>query len=70
MRVVASLTTMPNRYIDNNFLLNALKSLNNQTYKLDEIYLGLPYRCERLNIDYPKISDEINKLCKIIRTQD
>jgi len=70
MRVVVTLTTMPDKYRNSDKLLVSLKSLNNQTYKLDEIYLGLPYRCERLNIDYPEVSDEIKKLCKIIRCPD
>jgi hypothetical protein len=70
MKVVGTLTTMPHRYIDNDKLLNTLKSLNNQTYKLDKIYLGLPHRCERLNIDYPEVPDEIKNLCDIIRCPD
>jgi hypothetical protein len=70
MRVVATLTTMPDKYINSDKLLVSLKSLNNQTYKLDKIYLGLPYRCERLNIDYPEIPDEIKALCSIIRCSD
>jgi hypothetical protein len=70
MRVVATLTTMPDKYINSDKLLVSLKSLNNQTYKLDKIYLGLPYKCERLNIDYPEISDEIKNLCTIVRCED
>ena len=70
MRVVGTLTTMPYRYVNNNKLLDTLKSLNNQSYKLDKIYLGLPYRCERLNIDYPEVSEEIKNLCTIVRCED
>jgi len=70
MRVVGTLTTMPDKYVNSNKLLISLRSLNNQTYKLDKIYLGLPHRCERLNMDYPEISDEIKNLCTIIRCPD
>jgi hypothetical protein len=69
-RVVGTLTTIPPKYVNCNKLLDSLKSLNNQTYKLDKIYLTLPYRCERLNIDYPDVSEEIKSLCTIVRCHD
>lgn len=69
-KVVGTLTTIPPKYVNSDNLLNSLISLNNQTYKLDVIYLTLPYRCERLNMDYPKVSNEIKKLCTIVRYDD
>lgn len=67
MRVVASLTTMPDRYFK---IIETLKSLHNQTYKLDDIYLGLPSRSRRLNIEYPPIPQEISDLCTVVSCTD
>lgn len=67
MRVVASLTTMPDRYFK---IIKTLESLNNQTYKLDNIYLSLPETSRRLNIPYPDVPDEINKLCTVVKCTD
>lgn len=67
MRVVGSLTTMPDRYFK---VIETLKSLNNQTYKLDVIYLGLPRKSRRLNIEYPPLPDEILKLCTVVTCED
>ena len=69
-KVVGTLTTIPPKYVNSDNLINSLISLNNQTYKLDVIYLTLPYRCKRLNMDYPKVSNEIKKLCTIVRYDD
>lgn len=66
-RVVASLTTMPDRYQK---VVKMLKSLKNQSYKLDAIYLSLPERSRRLNIDYPPIPEEISNLCTVVRCVD
>lgn len=66
-RVVASLTTMPDRY---HKLVKTLRCLNNQEYPLDAIYLSIPYRCKRLDIEYPEIPDEITELCTVIRCED
>lgn len=67
MRVVASLTTMPDRYFK---IVKTLQTLNDQTYKLDAIYLGLPYKSRRLGIEYGEVPDEIKKLCTIVRCED
>lgn len=67
MRVVASLTTMPDRYFK---IVETLKSLNNQTYKLDAIYLSLPDKSRRLGIPYPEVPKEISDLCTIVRCTD
>lgn len=67
IRVTASLTTMPNQY-DKTIL--TLKSLHNQTYKLDAIYLSLPEKSRRLQIEYPEVPDELNKLCTVVRCND
>lgn len=63
MRVVGSLTTIPGRYPK---LLRTLKSINNQDYKLDAIYLGIPQESRRLKQEYPEIPDEIKELCTIV----
>lgn len=63
MRVVASLTTIPGRYSK---LLRTLRSLNDQTYPLDAIYLSIPHESRRLKQSYPEISKEIRNLCTIV----
>jgi len=67
VRIVASMTTMPDRYEK---IVKTLRSLNNQTCKLDAIYLSLPAKSRRLNIDYPPITDEINNLCTVVPCTD
>ncbi|MEM0354166.1 MAG: hypothetical protein QXW79_01155 [Thermoplasmata archaeon] len=67
MRVVASLTTIPYNY---STLLVTLKTLLNQTYRLDAIYLGLPKNCRRLNKEYPPIPSEIAEICTIVPCED
>lgn len=67
MRVVATLTTMPDRY---HKIISTLESLNNQTYKLDAIYLGLPIKSRRLGIEYPKVTKEITDLCQVVTCVD
>lgn len=62
-RVVISLTTLPSRI---NSILPTLKSLNKQTYKVDDIYLTIPKKCKRLNTKYPSIPENIKKLCTIV----
>ncbi|CAH6419700.1 Hypothetical protein HVR_LOCUS776 [uncultured virus] len=66
-RVVASLTTMPDRYFK---IIKTLECLNKQTYKLDAIYLSLPERSRRLNVPYPPVPPEITKLCTVVRCAD
>lgn len=67
MKIVASLTTLPDRY---DKLYNTLKILHNQTIKLDAIYLTLPYIAKRLNKPYPKLPNKIKKLCTIVRCKE
>lgn len=67
MRVVASLTTMPDRYFK---VIKTLESLHKQTYKLDAIYLGLPIKSRRLGIEYPPVPQEISDLCSIVSCTD
>lgn len=67
MRVVASLTTMPYRYSK---IIRTLESLNRQTHALDAIYLSLPDRSRRLDIEYPPITDEIARLCTVVPCTD
>ena len=66
-RVIASLTTMPDRY---HKIIKTLRSLNNQTYQLDAIYLSLPERSKRLDIPYPPVTAEISELCTVVRCPD
>lgn len=67
MRVVATCTTLPDRY---NKLYRTLQTLHNQTFKLDEIYLTLPYRAKRLNQTYSDLPDKIKKLCQVVRVEE
>lgn len=63
MKVVATLTTMPDKYCK---IVKTLESLNNQTRKFDKIYLGLPVTSRRLGIAYPPVPPEVSKLCIIV----
>lgn len=65
MRIVCSLTTLPDRYT---CLLSTLKSLHNQILPFDEIYLCLPYTAKRSGKKYPPVSKEIRSLCTIVKT--
>lgn len=60
-RVVITLSTLPDRYQK---LVKTLKSLKEQDYKVDEIYLSLPTFSVRMNIKYPPLNEEILKLAK------
>lgn len=64
-RVVATLTTLPDRY---ELLYKTLQSLHAQTVRLDAIYLTLPYRAKRLNQEYPELPEHISALCTVIRS--
>jgi hypothetical protein len=66
-RVVVTLTTMPDKYPK---LLQAVKSLRNQTYPIDAIYLTLPEKSERLGITYPPISQELSEICTVVPSKD
>jgi GT2 family glycosyltransferase len=65
-RVVVSYTTMPSRY---DVLKKSIASIHAQTYKVDAIYVTIPYRSARLNKEYPPIPDDLSSLCTIIRTE-
>jgi hypothetical protein len=67
LRVVGSLTTMPDQYSK---LHNTLLTLHKQTYKLDAIYLGLPDVSRRLGTKYPPLPDETKKLCTAVSCVD
>lgn len=67
MRVVGSLTTMPDRYFK---VVRTLESLRRQTYKLDAIYLGIPKKSRRLGIEYPPVPPEITNLCTVVTCTD
>lgn len=67
MRVVASLTTMPDKYSK---LPRTLKTLHNQTHKLDAIYLSLPAQSRRLEIEYPPLPLEVTDLCTVVPCTD
>lgn len=67
VRVVGTLTTMPDRY---ERLERTLQYINNQTYKLDAIYLSLPKESARLGIPYPKLPKSILKLCTVVECDD
>lgn len=66
-RVVASLTTMPDRY---HKLPYVLKSLQAQTHQLDAIYLSLPTESKRLHISYPELPEAISSVCTVVRCID
>src|SRR5665647_1084483 len=66
-RVVATLTTLPDRY---DTTVRTLNNLMNQTHKLDNIYLTLPYKAKRLNKLYPEPTQEMKQLATIIRVPE
>lgn len=67
LKVVASLTTMPDQYSK---VIKTLESLHAQTYKLDAIYLSLPEISRRLGTKYPPVPKEISDKCTIISCDD
>lgn len=64
-RVVVSYTTMPSRY---DVLKKSISSIHSQTYKVDAIYVAIPYRSKRLDKEYPPIPDDLASICSIVRT--
>lgn len=62
MRIVATLTTLPDRY---HLLVNTIESLINQDTPLDAIYIGLPKRTRRKNEIYPELPAAILKHEKV-----
>lgn len=67
MRVVASLTTMPDKLEK---LQHTLDSLLKQTYVLDAIYLSVPAVSRRLGIPYPEMPKNIKSKCTIVKCVD
>lgn len=67
MRVVASLTTMPDRY---DKVIRTVRTIAAQTYPLDAIYLGLPARSRRLDIPYPEPPPELKALVTVVPCTD
>ena len=66
MRVVGSLTTIPSRIGQ---IEKTLASISNQSYKLDAVYLNIPYTSQREDTDY-LIPDTVTEYCHVIRCQD
>lgn len=64
MRIVATCTTLPDRY---DSLYKTLLTLHNQTIQFDEIYVTLPTIAKRLNKPYPELPDYIKKLCTVVK---
>lgn len=67
MRIVVSLTTLPDRYEN---LHKTLKILHLQTVKPDAIYLTLPRVAKRLNQEYPPLPKKMAKLCTVVRCEE
>jgi hypothetical protein len=67
MRVVATCTTLPDRY---DGLYKTLLSLHDQTISLDAIYVTMPKIAKRLNKPYPPLPDYINKLCTVVSIKE
>lgn len=57
-KVVATLTTLPDRY---DLLSKTIESLVTQDYYLDAIYITLPKRTKRFNTIYSELPDTITK---------
>lgn len=60
MRLVVTMTTLPNRY---DHLHHTLKSIHNQTIKADAIYVTIPKIAKRSNKPYPPLPKKIKSLC-------
>lgn len=69
MRCVCSCTTIPSRLIDPKFQ-RVLTRLNEQTRPFDQIYLGLPNKSKRFGIKYPKVPNQILKLCTVVNLDE
>ena len=65
MRIVVSLTTLPKRLTEE-VIIQTLESINNQTITPDAIYLGLPKKNKRLNVQYPNIPKIVKQLCTTV----
>jgi hypothetical protein len=67
MRLVATLTSVPGR---EDILIEACRSIANQTVKPDAIYLTIPKFYSRLGKTYEKIPEEIKTLCTIVNIDE
>ena len=67
MRIVATCTTLPDRY---DGLYKTLLTLHDQTIPFDAIYLTLPKVAKRLNKVYPNIPKHINDLCTVVPIEE
>jgi GT2 family glycosyltransferase len=62
MRLVASLTTIPSRY---ELLYKTILNIKQQTYQPDTIYVTIPKKSKRFNIEYPPLPKKITELVEI-----
>lgn len=63
LRVVATLTTLPDRY---DLLSRTIDSLINQDYEFDVIYISLPKVSARFGTEYPPLPFNITKYSKVV----
>lgn len=66
MRVVATYTTLPGR---EQTLEESVKSLLEQTRKLDAIYIAIPNEAVRLGTQYSEPSDFLKESCVIVKPE-
>jgi hypothetical protein len=66
MKLVASMTTIPQRI---GLIKKTIISLNNQTRKMDAIYVNIPYMCKNMTYDIPQWMTDMNNIT-IIRCDD
>jgi hypothetical protein len=67
MRIVATCTTLPDRY---DGLYKTLLSLHDQIIPFDVIYVTLPRVAKRLNQVYGPLPEHINKLCTVVQIKE
>lgn len=67
MRIVATCTTLPDRY---DGLYKTLLSLHDQIIPFNAIYVTMPKIAKRLNQVYPPLPDHINKLCTVVHIKE
>lgn len=63
MRIVATYTTLPDRY---DLLYDSMLSIKNQSCNIETIYLTIPSKVTRLNRVYPALPDKITELCNVV----
>jgi len=66
MRIVATLTTLPDRY---SLLAKTVVSLDNQKRPFDAIYLTMPKVCKRLGTEYPPLPKEISAIVTVVKVK-